>query len=113
MRSEAKIWSAAAAGPFAWFGVLVASYALTPDAYTEGSNSLLTILHVIAIAIAVGGGVIALSEYRRLRAVQSEEDITERARFVAMFALGLALLSIVVLIGSSLPTLLLPAGAEP
>lgn len=106
-------WFAVFAGPLAWFAAHVASWMLAPGAHETASIVGLYLVDLAALVIAVAAGVSALGRVRALRGVPPSDRRTQRVWFVATCGLGLSALSIVLVIGLSLPMLLLGPGAEP
>jgi hypothetical protein len=110
MRRE---WFAVLAGPLAWFAAHVASWMIAPGAHESASRAALWVIDLVALAIAVVGGAVGLGRLRALGAAESGERATDRARFVAASGVGLSALSVLLVLGLTLPTLLLLPGAEP
>lgn len=113
MRTDTKIWSAATAGPAAWLVLLLVSWVLTPGAHEAGRVPVLRALHVLALVITAIAALIAWREHRRLQGIDSDDDIIQRQRFLARFALILGAASILLVIGSAIPTFMLLPGSEP
>jgi hypothetical protein len=106
-------WFAVFAGPLAWFAAHVASWMLAPGAHDTSSIVGLYLVDIAALGIAVTAGVVALGRIRALRGAPPTDQRTQRAWFIAGCGLGLSALSVVLVIGLSLPMLLLLPGAEP
>jgi uncharacterized membrane protein len=98
-------WINALAGPLAWSGALVASWMLTPPAGEHGDHVFLFAIDAMALVIAVIAGARALMRYRSL-----DEGAS---KFLALSGVTLASLSILLVIGLSIPNFMLAPGAEP
>jgi hypothetical protein len=100
-------WTAAVAGPLAWFVQLAVGWALVPPAGQGGREGALTVLSLAAFAVAVlaalAGGVL----------VRASDPGHHARRFVALSAFILGLLSALLIACTALPIWLLGAGAEP
>jgi hypothetical protein len=97
-------WFPVIAAPIAWFAALVAGWMLTPPAHEDGPLTTLHVIHLIAIGIIVVAGISAAVRLR---------GSTGSRRFLAWGGLGLAALTLLLVIGLAVPTLILFAGAEP
>jgi hypothetical protein len=106
-------WVFAVAGPLAWFAAHVASWMLVPGAHDHGALAGLYAVDLAAVIIAVIAAVLALGRVRALRGVPDRQPGLHRDRFVAGSALALAVLSVLLVVGLTLPVLLLVPGAEP
>jgi hypothetical protein len=106
-------WFAVAAGPLAWFIAHVASWMLVPGAHETGSLAAVYVIDAVAIAVSAVAGAIALGRVRALRRDPPAGRGAERMRFVAASGVALSALSILLVIGLTLPVVLLIPGAEP
>jgi hypothetical protein len=106
-------WFAVIAGPLAWFAAHVASWMLVPAAHEAGPLVGIYLVDIAALAIAGVAGVLAAARIRRLGRAPDEDRRAQRARFLAACGLALSALSIVLVIGLTLPLVLLVPGAEP
>jgi len=110
-------WVALALGPSAWFGGLVAKYALTPPAHAVGrSMTSLRAAFLIALGVGIAGAAIAIAAFVRAPKVDEEgpgNRAARRDRFLAAAAVGLSLAMVLVLAADAIPILVLPAGYEP
>ena len=140
-------WFAVCAGPMAWFCAHVASWMLVPGAHDAGGLAGLYVVDLVALAVAVTAGALALGRIRALHREAPEPppppspepassepalDVpslpvppppppsprpsdrrAQRARFLAVSGLVLSALSILLVIGLTLPLFLLVPGAEP
>jgi hypothetical protein len=104
---------AVTAGPLAWFIAHVASWMLVPGAHEAGSVAALWAIDAAALAVAVVAGVIGLGRVRVLSRQTPVDRRVQRALFVAASGVALSALSILLVIGLTLPTVLLLPGAEP
>lgn len=99
-------------GPSAWFALLVASYYVVPGAHEVGRTGWLYLLHAGAVAIVVAAGIVAFRELAASKGDLSDR-VVQRRRAMAIGAVVLSVLSLVLVIGSLIPVLMLPPGAEP
>jgi hypothetical protein len=125
-------WFAVVAGPLAWFIAHVACWMAVPGAHEAGRLAGLYAIDVAALAISVVAGVLALGRIRRIRGLSGAQspDVADtggelalppllpdrrvqRAWFLALSGLGLSALSILLVLGLTMPILLLSPGAEP
>ena len=98
-------------GPTAWFALLVASYYVVPGAHEAGRTGWLYLLHAVAAVLAVASGSIALREVRV--GGDLSDRFIQRRRAMAIGGLALSVLSFLLVIGSLIPVMMLPPGAEP
>jgi len=127
---EGTLCACAVASPAVWFVLLCTAWAIAPAAHQPGRLGLLLGLHALALAAAGAPGAAAYRELRRLRRVAGAqaadepppaapaeppgvELAAERARFLAGAALALSATSVLLVIASAVPLLLLTPGAEP
>jgi hypothetical protein len=106
-------WFALVAGPLAWFCAHVGSWMLAPGAHEAGRVAGLYVIDGAALAISIIAGVFALGRVRVLFRGPPGDRHVQRARFLAASGLALSALSILLLLGLTLPLLLLSPGAEP
>jgi len=109
-------WFAVVAGPLAWFCAHVTSWMIAPGAHEVGRVAGLYMVDIAALAISITAGALALDRLYRsqtLRDGPPADAGVQRARFLAMSGLGLSVLSIVLVVGLTLPLVLLSPGAEP
>jgi hypothetical protein len=99
MSKDRVLWIAAFAGPLAWFCDLVASWMLTPGAYNHRPAVSIHVISIVCALIAASAAVIAWKKRDQ--------------GFVARAALGLAVFSLLVIIGMAVPKWMLAPGAEP
>jgi hypothetical protein len=104
MKHEAWLWLLVLAGPVAWAIDFNVSYAMTPPAHEHGSVTSLLVMHGVAFVVALVAGVASVLELRAT---------AERPKFMAAIAAGLSLISMLLVIGNAIPTLMLTPGAEP
>lgn len=83
-------WVGWALGPASWAMHQVLSYAFVPVACETGSYLPLHLLTVVALALAVGGGIASLAVYRRARASEPSRS-AGRIRLMAMVGGALCL----------------------
>ena len=123
---EVLLCACAIASPAVWFVLLCTAWTIAPAAHQPGRLGLLLGLHALALAAAGVPGAAAYCELRRLYRVSSAQAShdpplaaaaerlgLERARFLAGAALALSATSILLVIASAVPLLLLTPGAEP
>jgi formate hydrogenlyase subunit 3/multisubunit Na+/H+ antiporter MnhD subunit len=106
-------WFAVVAGPVAWFIAHVASWMLVPGAHDAGSLTGIYLVDLAALAIAGIAAALAAGRLRMLRGAPEDDRRAQRARFLATSGLALSALSIVLVVGLTLPLVLLVPGAEP
>ena len=106
-------WLAIVAGPLAWFCAHIASWMLAPPAYERGSLVGIYLIDLVALAIAIAAGALALGRIRALRRTVPGDARTRRSWFLAASGLRLSALSILLVLGLALPMFLLAPGAEP
>jgi hypothetical protein len=106
-------WFAVLAGPLAWFVAHVASWMLVPGAHEAGPLAALYVIDAAALAISLTSGALALGRIRTLRRVAEPDRRAQRARFLATGGLALSALSVLLVVGLTLPLVLLVPGAEP
>ncbi|HEX2690965.1 MAG TPA: hypothetical protein VHN14_30335 [Kofleriaceae bacterium] len=106
-------WVVVCAGPVAWFCAHVACWMLAPGAHEAGRLGGLYLVDLAALVISILAGVLALGRVRALRDVPLADRRDQRARFLAVSGLALSALSILLIVGLTLPILLLSPGAEP
>jgi hypothetical protein len=106
-------WAAVFAGPLAWFAAHVASWMLVPPAHRTGGRGAMLAIEAVALAIAIAAGLSALARARLLRRVPADDGRVQRKQFIAIAGVALSAISIVLLVGMTLPNVLLIPGAEP
>jgi hypothetical protein len=112
VKREGWLWLGLVLGPSTWFVLLIASYAVTPGAHESSRAWTLRALHGGALLLAIAATVISWRELS-CNVGDVEQTVLQRRRFVAIFALVVSVLSILLVVGSALPTLLLWPGSEP
>ena len=95
---------AIAASPLAWFGDHSIGYALVPEAHHYARVTSLIVVHLIATVICVIAGLVGARDLRSESA---------RVRLMAAMAVGFACISLLLVLGNSIVTLMLTPGAEP
>jgi hypothetical protein len=108
-----RAWAAVFAGPLAWFAAHVASWMLVPPAHRPGGRTAMVAIELVALAIAFVAGLSALARLRLLRRVPADDHRVQRKQFIAIAGVALSAITIVLMIGLTLPNLLLTPGAEP
>ena len=111
-RRDALLWTAVFAPPLAWFGDLVVSWGLTPEAGQREHPLALHGVTLIALAITLSAGLLAWSLARRIEP-ESHDRASQRARFLASCGIALASISTLLVIGTSVPKWMLSPGDEP
>lgn len=106
-------WAAVFAGPLAWFAAHVASWMLVPPAHRTGGRTAMFAIEAVALAIAVVAGLSALARARRLGRAPADDRRAQRNQFLAVAGVALSAISIVLMIGLTLPNFMLIPGAEP
>lgn len=88
-RGLATLWFAMLAGPAAWFTLLNVNYSLVRVACAKGSLGWIHLASVLALAMAVGGGVVGWREWRRVGGGWPGEGGSpeSRSRFMAVIGL--------------------------
>lgn len=102
----AALWFALLGGPAAWTVHLLASYPLVPLACRLGTTTPLNILTAVTAAIALAAAGTGGWAYRRARRAGAEGDTGDRATFMALAGLLLALLFTFAIVLEGLPPLL-------
>lgn len=92
------------AAPLAWFVDLVAKWMIVPGAHEPGGERALYAITGGALVVAIAAAVVSGFEVRRVRG---------HARFVAEAAVVLSIVSIVLIVATAVPTLILEPGDEP
>ena len=112
MKRELPLWIANLLGPIVWFALLSVGFYVVPPAHESGRHGALFLLHgVAAILIAVS---IAIGFVELKRGVGDTADVVvQRRRFLAISAISLSAISLLIVAGMLITTLLLPPGAEP
>jgi hypothetical protein len=103
------LWFATAAGPVAWFGDLLVSYAAAPGPHRRPDAASLLAISGTALLLACAGALVA---WQQLRATRPPEA-APRPRFLAEAGLAMSGLAIALVIATALPTLILSPGGEP
>jgi hypothetical protein len=98
------LWFAIVAGPLAWFGDHSIGYAIVPPAHLWGRTTALIAVHLAATVVCVVAGLVGARELRSPH---------PRARFMAVAAVAFATISLLLVLGNSIVTLVLTPGAEP
>lgn len=98
------LWFAIAAGPLAWFADHSISYAIVPPAHMFGRTTALIAVHLVATVVCVVAGIAGARELGSSH---------QRARFMAAGAVATASISLLLVLGNSIVTLMLTPGAEP
>jgi hypothetical protein len=107
MKGElARLWTALLAGPLAWLAMLEADYALAGWACTRGRHAVLHVVTAAALSLALGGGAMAWTAWRRRRD-EAEPLPTAARRFIALMGLGLSAAFAVAIVAGAIPPLIL------
>jgi hypothetical protein len=112
MKRDAWLLAACALGPVTFFILLVVAYGVTPGAHEDGRAWTLRLLHAAALVVVVGVLAIAVRELK-LTAGDTSDTVVQRRRFLAIFGLAVSLLSLLLVIGMAIATLILRPGMEP
>jgi hypothetical protein len=99
-------WVLVFIAPITWFVAHVGNWMVAPGAHDVRSLWRLGLIDGAAVAIVV---IALAASIVRLRANRDGE----RRQFLLLAAIGVSALVILLMIAMALPTLLLPAGAEP
>jgi hypothetical protein len=102
-RRQTVLWLTTVAGPLAWLLDLVVSWVLVPPAHRGGSAAPLWWVAAVALAIATASASTAGALLVRDR----------RDHFLAVGGLVLSVASVLLVLATAVPVLLLPPGAEP
>ena len=86
---------------------------LAPPAHRTAGRAAMFAIEAVALAIAIAAGLSALARVRRIRGGPDADGRVQREWFIATAGLALSAISIVLMIGLTLPNLLLIPGAEP
>jgi hypothetical protein len=103
------LWFATVAGPVAWFGDLLVSYAVAPGPHRRPDAASLLAISGAALALALAGAVVA---WRQLRAAPPPGS-APRPRFLAEAGLAMSGIAVALVVATALPTLILLPGGEP
>ncbi len=108
------LWVArAVAGPAVWFALLCASLAIAPLAHEARHRGVLLGLRALAAMLAAAPGFSAYRDLRRIHRSGIGVMPAERERFLAGGALALSALTVLLVIASVAPVVLLAPRAEP
>jgi amino acid transporter len=99
-------WVLVFAAPITWFVAHVGNWMVAPGAHDVRSLWRLGLIDAVAAVVVVSALAASIV---RLRA--NRED--ERRQFLLLGAVGVSALVLLLMIAMALPTLMLPAGAEP
>jgi hypothetical protein len=98
----AALWTGTLMGPLAWFANLELSLAYTRTAVATNRKWPLLVFAAVALGLALVGAVMSHRHRRRLGAlVERGESALEGARSVAVWGLGLALFSALLIVASA------------
>ena len=112
MRRDVWLWFANFLGPITWFVLLSTAFYVVPGAHESGRVWTVRGMHGAALVLVIVSIAIAVRELK-LGAGDTSDVMVQRRRFLALSALGVSAISLLIVIGMSLTTLLLQPGAEP
>lgn len=114
MTSRRDDWNVGvtAIAPLAFLGLLALAYWVVPPAHEPGRQLLLQGMHAGALVIALVGLGLCIHDLYRT-AGTADARIVQRRRFVAVAGILGAAISVLLIIGMAIPTLMLWPGAEP
>lgn len=105
------LWIAMLGGPMVWLIYLQVSYALVPSACLAQNKIALVIALIAALIVTVAIALVAWRSWREVGADAIAEDtrVIDRSRFMALSGLGIAALSVLLVLASAIPIIILGA----
>jgi hypothetical protein len=98
--------------PATFLALLACAYWAVPGAHEPGREWKLRALHGGAALIAIGSLIICARELK-LSVGDGNDTVVQRRRFMAIVGIAVTALSLLLIVGMSVPTFLLWPGAEP
>jgi hypothetical protein len=109
--SLTALWIGILGGPIAWLLYLQVGYMLTPSACTAGNKNLLAIATIVALIATLAITFVSWRAWQASGAtsVTDEVDVIGRSRFMALSGLGISGLSVLLVVASAIPIIILGA----
>jgi hypothetical protein len=109
--SLTALWIGLLGGPIAWLLYLQVSYTLAPSACIAGNKNVLAIATIIALIATLAITFVSWRAWHASGAnsVTDEGGVLGRSRFMALSGLGISVLSVLLVVASAIPIIVLGA----